>query len=212
MSCFCSFTEIPYFHRFSKQCSVLNQFAQGMRFLHWPVRACVKATLLLGLVWHVKTVNPIILRQTGTASQEKGKSAGAPRKTTACQESTLLRMVCEDCFRSAPALTERMRNLYGVRVGWKILKKLSLTANSRQLRLNWHAGGRTWPWLLVPTPSGEMSHDFSCTLSMAAWEFVDWREKASSKISMLPGPKLEGFCPCLWCISQGCQITPCAPR
>ena len=32
MSCFGSFTEIPDFHRFSKQCFVLNQIAQGMSF------------------------------------------------------------------------------------------------------------------------------------------------------------------------------------
>ena len=57
-----------------------------------------------------KTVNRILLEQAATA----GLEPGAPRKTTARQERTLFRMVREDHFKSARALTEKMRKLYGV--------------------------------------------------------------------------------------------------
>ena len=83
------------------------------------------------------------------------KSTGAPGKTTARQESALLRMVHEDRFKSDCALNERMKNLYGVCVGHKTinnglvasgyrvcrtLRKPLLTANHRRLRLYWARG------------------------------------------------------------------------
>ena len=73
-----------------------------------------------------------------------------------------------------------------------ILRKPLLTVNHRRLRLDcaWRWQNRLW--LLGPTPSGEMSHIFSCTLSMAAWEFVNCWENASSKTARLPGFKLDG--------------------
>ena len=49
-TCFCSFTEISDFQIYSKQCPAPQRLAQGMKSLRWPVRACVKATLLPGLV------------------------------------------------------------------------------------------------------------------------------------------------------------------
>ena len=51
------------------------------------------------------------------ASLEPGKSTGARPKTTSRQERALTRMVHEARLKSARALTEKMRNLYGVRVG-----------------------------------------------------------------------------------------------
>ena len=83
------------------------------------------------------------------------KSTGAPGKTTARQESALLRMVHEYRFKSDCALNERMKNLYGVCVGHKTinnglvasgyrvcrtLRKPLLTANHRRLRLYWARG------------------------------------------------------------------------
>ena len=58
--------------------------------------------------------------------------------------------------------------------------------------LTGQGGGRTRLWLLGPVLSGEMSHVFSCPLSIAAWEFVDCLENTPSKTARLPGSKLKG--------------------
>ena len=63
------------------------------------------------------TVNRILKRHAATGSLVPGKSSGAPRKTTPRQDRALLRMVRQDRFLSARALTARMRNLYGMRAG-----------------------------------------------------------------------------------------------
>ena len=98
------------------------------------------------------TVNRILKRHAATVSLVKGKSSGAPRKTTPRQDRALLRMVRQDRFLSAPALTARMRNLYGMMAGrttvnnrllsrcyraYRPTTKPLLIANHRRLRLEW---------------------------------------------------------------------------
>ena len=98
------------------------------------------------------TVNRILKRHAATGSLVPGKSSGAPLKTTPRQDRALLRMVRQDRFLSAWALTARMRNLYGMRAGrttvnnrllsrgyraYRPTKKPLLTANHRRLRLEW---------------------------------------------------------------------------
>ena len=98
------------------------------------------------------TVNRILKRHAATGSLVPGKSSGAPRKTTPRQDRALLRMVRQDRFLSARALTARMRNLYGMRAGrtmvnnrllsrgyraYRPTTKPLLTANHRRLRLEW---------------------------------------------------------------------------
>ena len=98
------------------------------------------------------TINPILKRHAATGSLVPGKSSGAPRKTTPRQDRALLRMVRQDQFLSARALTARMRNLYGTRAGrttvnnrllsrgyqaYRPTTKPLLTANHRRLRLEW---------------------------------------------------------------------------
>ena len=98
------------------------------------------------------TVNRILKRHAATGSLVPGKSSGAPRKTTPWQDRALLRMVRQDRFLSARALTAQMRNLYGMRAGhttvnnrllsrgyraYRPTKKLLLIANHRRLRLEW---------------------------------------------------------------------------
>ena len=98
------------------------------------------------------TVNRILKRHAATGSLVPGKSSGAPRKTTPGQDRALLRMVRQDRFLSARALTARMRNLYGMRAGRTVVNnrllsrgyrayrpttKPLLTANHRRLRLEW---------------------------------------------------------------------------
>ena len=104
------------------------------------------------------TINHILKRHAATGSLVPGKSSGAPRKTTPRQDRALLRMVRQDRFLSARALTAWMRNLYGMSAGrtmvnnWllshgyrdvlKLLKSITttkplLTANHRRLRLEW---------------------------------------------------------------------------
>ena len=96
------------------------------------------------------TVNRILKRHAATGSLVPGKSSGAPRKTTPRQDRALLRMVRQDRFLSARALTARMRNLCGMRAGRTTVNnrllsrgyranrpttKPLLTANHRRLRL-----------------------------------------------------------------------------
>ena len=86
-----------------------------------------------------KTVNRTLLRQTANASLGPGKSTDALRKTAARQEWTLVKMVHEDRFKSARALTERIRNLYGVLVCRKTIN-IRLVAkgyHARRLCLDW---------------------------------------------------------------------------
>ena len=98
------------------------------------------------------TVNRIIKKHAATGSLVPGKSSGAPRQTTPRQDHALLRMVRQDRFLSARALTARMRNLYGMRAGrttvnngllsrgyraYRPTTKLLLTANHHRLRLEW---------------------------------------------------------------------------
>ena len=98
------------------------------------------------------TVNRILKRHAATGSLVPGKSSGAPRKTTPRQDHALLRMVGQDRFLSARALTARVRNLYGMMAGrtmvnnqllsrgyraYRPTTKPLLTANHRRLRLEW---------------------------------------------------------------------------
>ena len=98
------------------------------------------------------TVNRILKRHAVTGSLVPGKSSGAPRKTTPRRDRALLRMVRQDRFLSAGALTARIRNLYGMRAGrtrvnnrllsrgyraYRPTTKPLLTANHRRLRLEW---------------------------------------------------------------------------
>ena len=98
------------------------------------------------------TFNRILKRHAATGSLVPGKSSGAPPKTTPRQDRALLRMVRQDRFLSARALTARMRNLYGMRAGrttvnngllsrgyraYRPTTKPLLTANHRRLRLEW---------------------------------------------------------------------------
>ena len=100
----------------------------------------------------------ILKRHAAMGSLVPGKSSGAPRKTTPQQDRALLRVVRQDRFLRARALTARMRNLYGMRAGrttvnnrllshgyraYRPTTKPLLTANHRRLRLEWAQSGRT---------------------------------------------------------------------
>ena len=147
---FCSFTDISDFHIFSEQCPGLHRLSQGMESLCWSVRACVKATLLPGLLWPENRWSQPPEAKTATAgTREVNRNSS---KNHCLPNNSLFRMIHKDSFTSARVLTERMRNLYGVRVGRKtfnnrlvtrgyyarrILRKPPLTANHRHLRLDW---------------------------------------------------------------------------
>ena len=125
-------------------------FADSLNFL---VAIDYLSNVLFYTDWHKlwKPVNHIFLRQASTANLEPGKSTGATQKTTPHKKHTLFGKVCEDRFKIAHTLTERMSNLYGVHVGRKMitnrlaargyhacrfLKKPLLTANHCRLRLD----------------------------------------------------------------------------
>ena len=79
-------------------------------------------------------VNRILKRHAATGSLVLGKSSGAPRKTTPRQDRALLRMVRQDRFLSARALTARMRNLYGMRTGRTTVNNRLLSRGYRAYR------------------------------------------------------------------------------
>ena len=60
------------------------------------------------------TVNRILKRPAATGSLVPGKSSGAPWKTTPWQDRALLRMVWQDRFLSARALTTLVPRLPGI--------------------------------------------------------------------------------------------------
>ena len=77
------------------------------------------------------TINRILKRHAATGSLVPGKSSGAPQKTTPRQDCALLRMVRQDCFLSARALTARMRNLCGMRAGRTMVNNWLLSCGYR---------------------------------------------------------------------------------
>ena len=151
-----------------------------------------------------KNVNHILLRQAATASLKPGKPTGAPRKTIAGQERAFFIMVHEDhvksdhvghqCVLAVRRLTTDL---------WPEATMLAVSRGSPYWR------PRPWLWLLGSMPSREMSHVFRCTLSMAAWEFVNRQESAYSKTARLLGFRQEGVLSVSG--GRGCQISTCVP-
>ena len=157
-------------------------------FRLWPFRfvavmTCYRQGDIAASVGVVrKNLYRIILRQAATASLEPGKLTGAPRKTTAHQQHALLSKVREDCFKSAPAFSERMGNVYGVRVGCKMItnlllgrgyharripRKPLLTANHRRFRLDWERRCQN--------------------LTVAAWSHVIWGDESRFQLYPVDG-------------------------
>ena len=144
------------------------------------------------------TVNRILKRHAATGSLVPGKSSGAPRKTTPRQDRALLRMVRQDRFLSARALTAWMRNLYGMTAGcttvnnrllsrgyraYRPTTKPLLTANHRRLRLEWVQRWRN--------------------LTVAHWQHVIFRDESRFqlypvdgrlRVRRLPGERFRPGC------------------
>ena len=112
-------------------------------------------------------VNRIIRRHAATGNLVPGISVWAPRKTTPRQDHALLRMVQEQYPISARVLTVHVRNMYGMRAGWK-------TINNRLLSRGYRAYGATRKPLLTT------NHHRFClewaqrwqNLTMAHWQHV----------------------------------------
>ena len=135
-----------------EQCPVQPLWVLGMRCLHLPVRALSKVLLLPVGVW---LVLPSTAYSKGMLPLDlwwQASLQGLPERPTPRQDRALLRMVRQDRFLSARALTARMRNLYGMRAGrttvnnrllsrvyraYRPTTKPLLTANHRRLRLEW---------------------------------------------------------------------------
>ena len=134
-----------------KQCPVQPLWVLGMRCLHLPVRALSKVLLLPVWVW---LVLPSTAYSKGMLPLDLWCQASLQGllHTTPRQDRALLRMVRQDRFLSARALTARMRYLYGMRAGrtpvnnrllsrgyraYRPTTKPLLTANHRRLRLEW---------------------------------------------------------------------------
>ena len=135
-----------------EQCPLQPLWVLGMRCLHLPVRALSKVLLLP--VW-VQLVLPSNAYSKSMLPLDLWCQASLqvlPQKTTPRQDRALLRMVWQDRFLSARALTAWMRNLYGMRAGrttvnnrllsrgyraYRPTTKPPLTANHRRLPLEW---------------------------------------------------------------------------
>ena len=133
-----------------EQCPIQPLWVLGMRCLHLPVRTLSKVILLPVWVW---LVLPSTAYSKGMLPLDlwcQASLQGLPERPR--QDRALLRMVRQDRFLSARALTARMRNLYGMRAGrttvnnrllprgnraYRPTTKPLLTANHRRLRLEW---------------------------------------------------------------------------
>ena len=124
------------------------------------------------------TVNRILKRHAATGSLVPGKSSGAPRKTTPRQDRALPRMVRQDRFLCARALTARMRNLYGMRAGRTTVNNRLLSRGYRHIdpqrgpcwlpttvvsAWSGRRGGGTWQWPTGSMSSSVMSRDSNFT-------------------------------------------------
>ena len=134
-----------------EQCPVQPLWVLGMRCLHLPVRALSKVLLLP--VW-VSLVLPSTAYSKGMLPLDlwcQASLQGLPERQH-LGKTALLRMVRQDRFLSARALTARMRNLYRMRAGrttvnnrllslgywaYRPTTKPLLTANHRRLGLEW---------------------------------------------------------------------------
>ena len=153
-----------------EQCPVQPLWVLGMRCLHLPVRALSKVLLLPVWVW---LVLPSTAYSKGMLPLDLWWQAslhGAPRKTTPRQDRALLRMVRQDRFLSARALTVRMRNLYGMRAGRTTVNNRLLSRGYRAYSPCWlpttvvsawsrRRGGGTWQWPTGSMSSSVMSRD-----------------------------------------------------
>ena len=124
------------------------------------------------------TVNRILKRHAATGSLVPGRSSGAPRKTTPRQDRALLRMVLQDRFLSARALTAQMRNLYGMRAGRTTVNNQLLSRVTGHIdpqrspcwlpttvvsAWSGRRGGGTWQWPTGSMSSSVMSRDSNFT-------------------------------------------------
>ena len=97
---------MPYPNPMGISLEVFALASEGIK--QGAIAACVSFTRA--------TINHIHKRHAATGSLVPGKSSGAPRKTTPRQDRALLRMVRQDRFLGARALTALMRNLYEMRL------------------------------------------------------------------------------------------------
>ena len=86
----------------------------------------VKGKTYVGLTHAI--VNHIFRTHAATGNLVPGKSTGTPWKNTPLQDRALLRMVWQDRSISARALTAQMKNLYGMKAGWKAISNRLLSA------------------------------------------------------------------------------------
>ena len=128
------------------------------------------------------TVNRIFKRHAATGSLVPGKSSGAPRKTTPRQDRALLRMVRQDRFLSAQALTARMRNLYGMRAG-------RTTVNNRLLSRGYRAYRPTTKpcWLPTTVVSAWSGRRGGGTLTMAHCQHVIFGDESRFQLYPVDG-------------------------
>ena len=125
------------------------------------------------------TINHVLWRHAATETLVPGKSTGTLRKTTPHQYRVLFRMVPQDRFIIAQALTARIRNLYAMSAdrktiinellshgyrAYRPIRKPLLIVNHRHICLEWVQSGKTWQW-----PFGSMSYSVTSTDSKFTW-------------------------------------------
>ena len=169
---------IAYFFHFSM--IVLSKPRPGIRYEVLPL-ACegMWQSTVAGLVGLTcATVNRILVTHAATGTLVPGKSTGSHRKTTPYQDRALLRMVQQDRFIGARALTARMGNLYAMEAGRKTIKNWLCSIVIVHIDLQgspcwlptttvsiWsgHRGGRNWQWPIGSMSSLVMSPDSNFT-------------------------------------------------
>ena len=137
-------------------------------------------------------------------------STGAPRKTTTRQDHALLRMVRQDRFTGARALTAWMRNLYGMMAGQKTInnrflsrgyrayrptRKSLLTANHCCLRLEW---AQSWQNLAMAHCQHVIFGDES--------RFLLYPVYGRRRVRPLPGERFQQRCQAYRVQAGGCSV------
>ena len=163
---------------FQKFFWLFEQWVLGMRCLHLPGRALSKVLLLPVWVWLVLPSTAYCKGMLPLDLWCQASLQGLPERRTPRQDRALLRMVRQDRFLSAGALTARMRNLYGMRSGrttvnnWlfpivtgHIYPQRSPCWLPTTVVSAWSGrrGGGTWQWPTGSMSSSVMSRDSNFT-------------------------------------------------
>ena len=118
----------------NKQLHIFSQFSLIVLIMPRPTPIVIRHEVLARWPDSLMLPSTVSWRPAATGTLVPGKPIGAPQKTTPHQDHDLCRMVRQDRSICAQAQTGQMRNLYGVRAGWKTINNRFLCHGYRAYR------------------------------------------------------------------------------